>query len=125
MLTEPPVAPVREAGAGVVLRLRGGVVLTDERWAVLEPLVEACRLPAKVPPSNLRRTVCRGRSKSRPLRRHGLLAQSADDPKARQAVSAWAVWLFGGNEHRPATAPVAGVSSAPVAWISTALYRPE
>lgn len=66
--------------------------------------------------------ICRGRPKSRPLRRHGLLAQSADDPKARWAVSAWAVWLFGGNEHRPATAPVAGVSAAPVAWIWTALY---
>ena len=31
--------------------------LTDEQWAVLEPLVEACRPPAKVPPSNLQRTV--------------------------------------------------------------------
>jgi transposase len=31
--------------------------LTDEQWAVLEPLVEACRPPAKVPPSNLRRTI--------------------------------------------------------------------
>jgi transposase len=33
------------------------MVLTDERWAALEPLVEACRPRAKVPPSNLRRTV--------------------------------------------------------------------
>lgn len=33
------------------------MVLTDEQWAVLEPLVEACLPPAKVPPSNLRRTV--------------------------------------------------------------------
>jgi transposase len=33
------------------------LVLTDEQWAVLEPLVEARRPPAKVPPSNLRRTV--------------------------------------------------------------------
>jgi transposase len=32
-------------------------VLTDEQWAVLEPLVEACRPHAKVPPSDLRRTV--------------------------------------------------------------------
>jgi len=32
-------------------------VLTNEQWAVLEPLVEACRPPAKVPPSNLRRTI--------------------------------------------------------------------
>ena len=31
--------------------------LTDEQWAVLEPLVEACRPPARVPPSNLRRTM--------------------------------------------------------------------
>ncbi|WP_343898275.1 IS5 family transposase [Craurococcus roseus] len=30
--------------------------MTDEEWAVLEPLVEACRPRAKVPPSNLRRT---------------------------------------------------------------------
>ena len=33
------------------------MVLTDEQWAVLAPLVEACRPRAKVPPSNLRRTV--------------------------------------------------------------------
>ena len=32
-------------------------MLTDEQWAVLEPLVEACRPHAKVPPSNLRRTI--------------------------------------------------------------------
>ncbi len=32
-------------------------MLTDEQWAVLEPLVETCRPPAKVPPSNLRRTI--------------------------------------------------------------------
>ena len=31
--------------------------LTDAQWAVLGPLVEACRPHAKVPPSNLRRTV--------------------------------------------------------------------
>jgi len=33
------------------------LVLTDEQWAVLEPLVEACRPPAKVPPRELRRTI--------------------------------------------------------------------
>jgi transposase len=33
------------------------VVLTDAQWAVLEPLVEACRPRAKVPPSDLRRTL--------------------------------------------------------------------
>jgi transposase len=33
------------------------MVLMDEQWAVLEPLVEACRPHAKVPPSDLRRTV--------------------------------------------------------------------
>ena len=33
------------------------VVLTDAQWAVLEPLVDACRPHAKVPPSDLRRTV--------------------------------------------------------------------
>ena len=32
-------------------------MLTDEQWAVLGPLVEACRPPARVPPSNLRRTI--------------------------------------------------------------------
>jgi transposase len=32
-------------------------MLTDERWAVLEPLVEACRPHAKVPPRHLRRTM--------------------------------------------------------------------
>src|SRR5918997_2608288 len=33
------------------------VVLMDAQWAVLGPLVEACRPHAKVPPSDLRRTV--------------------------------------------------------------------
>ena len=33
------------------------MVLTDEQWAALGLLVEACRPRAKVPPSNLRRTV--------------------------------------------------------------------
>ena len=33
------------------------MVLTDEQWAALGLLVEACRSRAKVPPSNLRRTV--------------------------------------------------------------------
>ena len=28
--------------------------LTEERWTVLEPLVEACRAHAKVPPQHLR-----------------------------------------------------------------------
>ena len=32
-------------------------MLTDGQWAVLEPLVEVCRPPAKVTPSNLRRTI--------------------------------------------------------------------
>ena len=32
-------------------------MLTDERWAVLEPLIEACRPAAKVPPRHLRRTI--------------------------------------------------------------------
>jgi transposase len=33
------------------------MMLTDAQWAMLEPLVEACRPHAKVPPSDLRRTV--------------------------------------------------------------------
>jgi transposase len=33
------------------------MVLTDAQWAVLEPLVEACRPHAKVPPRHLRRTI--------------------------------------------------------------------
>jgi transposase len=33
------------------------MMLTDAQRAALEPLVEACRPPAKVPPSNLRRTM--------------------------------------------------------------------
>ena len=32
-------------------------MLTDAQWAELEPLVEQCRPHAKVPPSNLRRTI--------------------------------------------------------------------
>jgi transposase len=33
------------------------MALTDAEWAMLEPLVEACRPHAKVPPRHLRRTV--------------------------------------------------------------------
>lgn len=32
-------------------------MLSDEQWAVLEPLVEACRLIGKTPPQDLRRTL--------------------------------------------------------------------
>ena len=32
-------------------------MLTDAQWAELAPLVERCRPHAKVPPSNLRRTM--------------------------------------------------------------------
>jgi transposase len=34
-----------------------GWMLTDAQWMVLEPLIEACRPPAKVPPQHLRRTI--------------------------------------------------------------------
>src|SRR3954452_21619844 len=33
------------------------MVLTDERWAALAPLLEACRPRGKTPPRDLRRTV--------------------------------------------------------------------
>jgi transposase len=33
------------------------MMLTDRQWAALEPLIEACRPHAKVPPSHLRRTM--------------------------------------------------------------------
>jgi transposase len=33
------------------------MVLRDEGWAALEPLVEVCRPHAKAPPQHLRRTV--------------------------------------------------------------------
>ena len=33
-------------------------MLTDAQWAVLEPLVEACRPKGKTPPQDLRRTMC-------------------------------------------------------------------
>ena len=33
------------------------MVLTDERWAALEPLVEACRPKGRTPPQDLRRTI--------------------------------------------------------------------
>jgi transposase len=32
-------------------------MLSDEQWAVLEPLVEACRPKGRTPPQDLRRTV--------------------------------------------------------------------
>jgi transposase len=34
-----------------------GWMLTDTQWMVLEPLIEACRPAAKVPPRHLRRTI--------------------------------------------------------------------
>ena len=48
----PPVARCR-AGA----EIRPAVRATDERWAALEPLLEACRPKGKTPPRDLRRTV--------------------------------------------------------------------
>ena len=33
------------------------MVLTDEQWAALEPLLEACRPKGKTPPRDLRRTI--------------------------------------------------------------------
>jgi transposase len=42
----------------IILHFGGaGWMLTDERWAMLEPLIEACRPAAKVPPQHLRRTI--------------------------------------------------------------------
>src|SRR3712207_5720872 len=35
----------------------GGVMLTDAQWAMLEPLLEACRPKGKTPPQDLRRTI--------------------------------------------------------------------
>ncbi len=32
-------------------------MLTDVQWAMLEPLIEACRPKGKTPPQNLRRTI--------------------------------------------------------------------
>jgi transposase len=32
-------------------------MLTDAQWVILEPLIEACRPHAKVPPQHLRRTI--------------------------------------------------------------------
>jgi transposase len=32
-------------------------MLTDTQWAMLEPLIEACRPKGKTPPQNLRRTI--------------------------------------------------------------------
>ncbi len=32
-------------------------MLTDKEWTLLEPMVDACRPHAKVPPSNLQRTI--------------------------------------------------------------------
>src|SRR4051794_11117548 len=34
-----------------------GLVLTDERWAALAPLLEACRPKGKTPPRDLRQTI--------------------------------------------------------------------
>lgn len=43
---------------GVVLAFGRTVwMLTDGQWAALEPLIEACRPPAKVAPKDLRRTI--------------------------------------------------------------------
>src|SRR4051812_27767169 len=37
--------------------LRGGIGLTNERWAALEPLVEGCRPRGKTPSRDLRKTI--------------------------------------------------------------------
>ena len=42
-------------GADLELGLRRQAMLTDERWAALEPLIEACRPHAKVPPRHRQR----------------------------------------------------------------------
>src|ERR687891_194881 len=36
---------------------RGGAMLSDGQWALLEPLIEACRPKGKTPPQDLRRTL--------------------------------------------------------------------
>jgi transposase len=36
---------------------RGGAMLSDAQWALLEPLIEICRPRGKTPPQDLRRTV--------------------------------------------------------------------
>jgi transposase len=41
----------------ILLFGEAGWMLTDERWAMLEPLIEVCRPAAKVPPQHLRRTI--------------------------------------------------------------------
>src|ERR687889_847530 len=36
---------------------RGGAMLSNTQWALLDPLIEACRPQGKIPPQDLRRTL--------------------------------------------------------------------
>jgi len=74
---------------------RAALVLTDAQWAVLEPLVEACRPAAKVPPRNLRRTVL------------AIVWRRANGAKWRALPEEFGPWWVGGtapDRRRPSEA---------------------
>jgi transposase len=71
-------------------------MLTDAQWAMLEPLIEACRPKGKTPPRDLRRTM------SAILWRHQNGAKGRSVPselgpwsRAAQTFIRWAVWVSG------------------------------
>ena len=71
-------------------------MLTDARWVMLEPLIEACRPHAKVPPRYLRRTI------GAILWRHdngakwrALPAEHGPWWMAAQTFIRWARWAYG------------------------------
>ena len=90
----PRLGPVRRLNSWAVL------VLTDEQWAVLEPLLEACRPPAKVPPRHLRRTVS------------AILWRHANGAKWRAIPDAFGPWWVGGTAPDPRRRSSGGRASA-------------
>jgi transposase len=61
------------------------VGLTEEEWAVLEPLAAARRPHAKVPPSNLRRTIS------------GIFWRQQNGAKWRAVPEAFGPWWMAGQ----------------------------
>ena len=71
-------------------------MLTDEQWVVLEPLVERCRPHAKVPPSNLRRTMS------------AILWRHADGAKSRSIPAELGPWWMAARSSSAGRASACG-----------------
>ena len=77
-------------------------MLTDRQWAVLEPLIEAVRPPAKVPLRHLRRTI------------NAILWRHDNGAKWRAVPAELGPWWM---------AAQTGIGIAPVRWTPMTLLR--